>query len=169
MNVEEISKAVEKVVKEMDLLGGVKSYQTVTLPLAKTLIDLVIKEAERRKMKIVVAVVNAGGNPVAVECMDDSYIASYKIALDKAYTTVALKMPTKELSDLANPNGGSLYGIQNNSDRIVIFGGGEPLVYNGRVIGGVAVSGGSAKDDTELGEFAERKFKEIISWQSTKK
>lgn len=170
MDIEKISEAVKKVVKEMGIAeeNGTKATQNVTLSAAKLLAEEVIKEATRRNMKIVVAVANAGGNPVLVECMDDSFIASYKIAVDKAYTSVALKMPTKDLAKLANPNGGSLYGIQNVSDRIVIFGGGEPLEVNGQIVGAVAVSGGTAEQDTSLGEFAKNKFKEILSWRLTK-
>lgn len=165
MDRENISEIVKKVIGELNLNKintGVRKVNHITLSLAKTLIDEVIKEAKSRNMKIVVAVVDASGNPIAVECMDDSFIASYKIALDKAYTSVALKMSTKELASLTNPNGGSLYGIQNQNERIVIFGGGEPLILNGEIIGGIAVSGGTAEQDTSLGEFAKNKFKEII-------
>lgn len=172
MDIENVSKAIEKAIRELNLASSGKvAYDTdsITLEVATKLIREVEKEAERRGMKVVVAVVNAGGNPVAIHCMDDSYIASYEIALNKAYTTVALKMPTKELAKLANPNGGSLYGIQNANPRIVIFGGGEPLEYNGKIIGGVAVSGGTAEQDSSLGEFAKKTFKEITSWQLTRK
>jgi len=95
--------------------------------------------------------------------MDDSYIASYDVALNKAYTVVALKMPTTTLKELAAP-GGSLYGIQfTNGGKIVIFGGGVPL-YNkaGKIIGGLGVSGGSEGQDTALAEFGGEVFKTLI-------
>ena len=104
-------------------------------------------------LKVVVAVSNEAARPMAVECMDDAYIASYDVALNKAFTVVALKMSTKTLSTLAAP-GGSLYGIQNtNNGKIVIFGGGDPLVYNGNIIGGLGVSGGSEEQDTALSAY----------------
>ena len=169
MNVIEISKAIEKVVGEMGLNRNTQSnageINSISLKVAKLLAEEVEKEAIRLNMKIVVAVANASGNPIVVHAMDDSYIASYTIAVNKAYTSVALKMPTKDLAELANPNGGSLYGIQFTDSKIVIFGGGEPLKINGKIVGAVAVSGGTAEQDTKLGEFAEKKFKEIISWQ----
>lgn len=165
MEIEKISEAIEKVVKEMGIDTGkyTVSKKSVSLELAEKLTKAVIEEAKSRNMKIVVAVSDCSGNPICVKCMDDSFIASYKIAIDKAYTVVALKMPTKDLARLANPNGGSLYGIQNVDPRIVIFGGGEPLKINGEIVGGVAVSGGTAEQDTAMGEFAERKFKEITN------
>ena len=91
--------------------------------------------------------------------MDDSYIASLDIALNKAHTSVALKMPTCQLSNLANP-GSPLYGIQHtNAGKIVIFGGGEPLLNKqGKVIGALGVSGGSESEDTALAAYGKEIF-----------
>jgi len=110
----------------------------------------------------VVAVSNAAGRPIAIECMDNSYIASFDVALKKAYTVVALKMSTKKLSTLAAP-GGSLYGIQfTNDGQIVIFGGGDPLIYHGKIIGGLGVSGGTEEQDTALSTYGASLIDEIM-------
>ncbi len=133
----------------------------VTLALARELSRQVIEEAARIGVKAVCAVADSGARPILVECTDDSYIASYDIALNKAFTSVSLKMKTSVLADLAKPNG-SLYGIQNTNDgKIVIFGGGVPLVKDGKIIGGFGVSGGSAEQDTYLGDYAEKVFNKI--------
>ncbi len=135
----------------------------ITLDMAKELIDRVIRRAEEIGVKAVAAVVNSGARPVAVECADGSYIASYDIAMGKAYTSASILMKTSELKALAAP-GGSLYGIQHtNNGQIVIFGGGVPLKYNGAVIGGFGVSGGTEEQDTYLGDYAEAVFSELIS------
>lgn len=113
-------------------------------------------------VKAVVAVTNAAARPVAVECMDDSYIASYDVALGKAYTVVALKMPTIKLKSMTNP-GDALYGIQfTNNGQIVIFGGGDPLEYNGNIIGGLGVSGGTEEQDTMLSSYGASVLSEIM-------
>ena len=114
-------------------------------------------------VKVVTAVCDAGGNPVAMLRADDAFIASVDIATNKAFTSVSLKMSTEELSHLAQP-GGSLYGIQfTNNNRIVIFGGGVPLVENGVIVGGFGVSGGTAEQDTALADYAKEFFeKELI-------
>ena len=70
------------------------SSEGMSLNKAKKLAEAVEKEAARIGVKAVVAVSNAGARPVLVECMDDSYIASYDVAFNKAYTVVALKMST---------------------------------------------------------------------------
>ena len=131
----------------------------MTLEAALSLAEEVKKKAAEMGVKAVVAVANRGANPVLVQCMDDSYIASFDVALNKAYTSVALKMPTCHLSNLAKP-GSPLYGIQHtNAGKIVIFGGGEPLMNKqGKVIGALGVSGGSESEDTALAAYGKEIF-----------
>lgn len=161
----DINKLVENVTKEVLESQGqsvkVKADR-MTLDLARKIIEATKKKAAEIGVKAVVAVADAGGNTVSVDSMDDAYIASWDIAVNKAFTSVSLKMSTAELSKLAAPSG-SLYGIQfTNNGRIVIFGGGEALKNADTVIGGVGVSGGTAEEDTFLGEYARKKFEELI-------
>lgn len=140
-----------------------KNPDEMSLSLAAAISRYVRVEACKMGVNAVVAVSDSGGNPVSVQCMDDSYIASYDIALNKAFTVVALKMSTSALKPLAQP-GGSLYGIQfTNNGKIVIFGGGVPL-YNkeGKIIGGLGVSGGSEEQDTLLADLGGQLFKACI-------
>ena len=156
---------VRQVLAQNAAQSSPKKKQTLskmTLSAARELIRAVQTKARDMGVKAVVAVSDAGGNPIAVESMDDAFIASFDIAVNKAYTVVALKMPTKQLATLAAP-GGSLYGIQHtNGSRIVIFGGGEVLDNDFGVIGGLGVSGGTAKQDTLLGEYGKQYFLEKL-------
>ena len=131
----------------------------MTLAKAEKLCDAVLEEASRMGVRAVVCVSDGAGNPKIVKVADDAYIASYDVAIGKAFTVVALKMSTSKLSTLAKP-GGELYGIQfTNGGRIVIFGGGDPLTdRGGRVIGGLGVSGGSEAQDAALSDFGKRYF-----------
>ena len=137
----------------------VKAPQDMTLDKALALAKKVKAKASEMGVKAVVAVSNRAARPVLVECMDDSYIASYDVALQKAFTVVSLKMSTSKLKTLAQP-GGSLYGIQFTNDcHIVIFGGGEPLTdAAGNVIGGLGVSGGSEEQDAALAAYGKEIF-----------
>ena len=150
MNEQEIRRIVEEAVA-----GG----STMTLAKAEKLCDAVLEEASRMGVRAVVCVSDGAGNPKIVKVADDAYIASYDVAIGKAFTVVALKMSTSKLSTLAQP-GGELYGIQfTNGGRIVIFGGGDPLTdRGGRVIGGLGVSGGSEAQDATLSDFGKRYF-----------
>ena len=168
MNENEISRLVESVLNSMGDKAPEKEQhkctcvRNVTLKMAKALAVKVEEKAKEIGVKAVVAVSNSAGRPVLVECMDDSYIASYDVAFNKAYTVVALKMSTSTLKPLSQPNG-PLYGIQfTNNGQIVIFGGGEPLVYNDCIIGGLGVSGGSEEQDTFLASYGASVFADVV-------
>jgi len=140
----------------------IQQKQDMSLELAKTLAKRVEERAAMMGVKAVVVIMNSGANPVLVHCMDDSFIASYDVAFNKAYTVVGLKISTIELKKLAQP-GGSLYGIQNTNDgKIVIFGGGEPLMIGGRIVGGLGVSGGTEDEDTALAAYGRQVFMELV-------
>ncbi len=155
MDGEKISAIVKGVLDGM-------AEQRMTLQLAEKLSAAVKKKAFEMGVNAVVAVTNEAARPVLVECMDGSFIASFDVALKKAYTVVALKMSTIELKPLANP-GGSLYGIQfTNDNSIIVFGGGDPLIKGGRIIGGLGVSGGTEEQDTALSAYGRQVFESII-------
>lgn len=147
-----------------DIISALRENEKMTLHLALAISEYVKAEARQAGVNAVVALSDAGGNPVSVQCMDDSFIASYDIALNKAFTVVSLKMSTKELKPLAQP-GGSLYGIQfTNNGRMVVFGGGVPLFgRDGRVIGGLGVSGGTEEQDTYLADAGGEVFSKCIN------
>ena len=72
-------------------------------------------------------------------------------------------MSTIDLKPLAQP-GASLYGIQfTNEGKIVVFGGGDPLYFGGRIVGGLGVSGGTEEQDTALSAYGAQYFKDYIS------
>lgn len=134
----------------------------INLETALKLMKIVEEKAKTMDMKVVTAVSDAKGRPIAVHCMDDAYVGSYDIAVNKTYTAIAFQMSTEELGNLSGPNN-SLYGIQHtNQGQIVIFGGGIPLKINGHIIGAFGVSGGNAEQDTYLAHYAEEMFQTII-------
>ncbi len=144
-------------------VSRLKASKEMTLEAARELSKAVIEKAESMGVKAVVCISDSGAHPKLVESTDGAYIASYDVALNKAYTVVALKMSTKKLKSLSQP-GCELYGIQfTNGGKIVIFGGGEPLCGDkGQIVGGLGVSGGSEAQDTALAEYGKRYFEEKI-------
>lgn len=118
----------------------------------------VLAEARRENLRVTAAVCDEGGSPTALLRDDGALLASVEIARDKAFTSAAMRMSTEELAGLCKP-GGSLYGLQHtNGGRIVIFGGGVPLVEGNRLVGGFGVSGGTAEQDTNLANYALKVF-----------
>lgn len=119
----------------------------ITLDEALQLMNAARAKATEIGVPMVIAVVDAGGNLVAQQRMDDALLVSVDIARNKAYTAVAVKVATHDLAVAAQP-GAPLYGIHTTDlGRIVIFGGGMPLKRDGRIIGGIGVSGGSVEED----------------------
>lgn len=126
---------------------GIKKEYDRMLSKGKIMIEAAEQKALEIGVPMVIAVVDMGGNLVAQHRMDGSLLASISISLDKAYTAVALKMPTNEAAALTVP-GQSLFGL-NTTDggRLVVFGGGFPIVEKGIMVGGFGVSGGSVDED----------------------
>lgn len=124
----------------------------MNLELAKRIIAASEAKAQEIGVPMVIAVVDSGGNLVALHRQDGALLASVDIAQNKAYTAVALKMPTAQVASLVQP-GQPLYGLEvTNTGRMVVFGGGIPLWKGERVIGAIGVSGGSVEDDIQVAE-----------------
>ena len=133
----------------------------ITLDGAKKLIEKIEQEALRRGKRAVIAVCGPDGNPIAVHVMDGAFLVSFDVALKKAYTSVAVKMSTMELSRLTQP-GQTFYGLGKMSDNIVIFGGGVPLKVGDTIIGGLGISGGTGEEDHSLAEYGQSVLQELI-------
>ncbi|MFC6941573.1 heme-binding protein [Salinirubellus sp. GCM10025818] len=135
---------------------------SINLDTAKELIDAAERKAEEIDNPMVITVANSEGNLIAQHRMDDAWLASVSISRNKAYTAAALDMPTHELAEPSQP-GNSLYGLQTTDDsRIVIFGGGYPLMDGGEnVIGAFGVSGGAVEQDMEVAEEGVQRWEEL--------
>ena len=151
---EPVDPTVENVLKAV--LARVGGGSALDLERATRLIASIERKALSEGKQAVIAVSNAQGNPIAVHVMDGAYLVSYEVAVRKAYTAVAVKMPTAELAKLVQP-GGTFYGLQ-NLDRIVTFGGGVPLYENGVLVGGLGVSGGTGEEDHALAAWGAANF-----------
>ena len=150
--------AREREAREETSKPSKRRIEYISLDDAKNLAKRVEDKAREMGVNAVVAIADEGGNLKLLECMDNSYLASRDIAMNKAYTSVALKMSTKKLSGLSQP-GQPLYGIQHtNGGRIVIFGGGDTLEASGKILGGLGVSGGSEEQDTALAKYGKEIF-----------
>ena len=107
---------------------------------------------------MVFSAVDEGGNLIYYQRMEGSLLVSVKVSQDKAYTACALKCPTSALADLSKP-GDSLWSIDSSANgRIVCFGGGYPIEVDGKVIGAIGVSGGTAEEDMAVATYALEKM-----------
>lgn len=133
----------------------------LNLDVAKRLIESAEKKAKEMDLAMVISVVDAGGNLVAIHRMDDAWLASIDIAENKAWTSVALKMPTGNLAEATVPKA-ELYGLNTtNNGRLVVFGGGFPLYDGDKVIGAVGASGSTVPNDEKVAQAAVETFESL--------
>ncbi|MFB1295455.1 heme-binding protein [Mycobacterium sp. pW049] len=124
-----------------------------SLPLAKAqnIIDAAIVKANEIGQPMNIAVVDDGGHLIAFARMDGAIKASIDISTRKARTSILMNAPTAALSDLVQP-GAELYGLEQLSGGLVIFGGGILLEIDGTVVGAIGVSAGSVSQDVAVAE-----------------
>ena len=120
---------------------------------ARRIIDAAENKAIEIGQPMNIAVVDEGANLISHIRMDNAWIGSINIAINKAFTARAFNISTKELAENSQP-GDQFYGIHvSNHDRVMIFAGGIPLKdQNGVVIGAIGVSGGSGVQDQTVAE-----------------
>ncbi|TJY67552.1 heme-binding protein [Arthrobacter sp. CAU 1506] len=126
--------------------------ETVTLEDARRVIAAAEAKAAEIGQPMNIAVADAGGNLVSHVRMDGAWLGSIDISMNKAFTSRAFDIQTKDLGDNAQP-GNQFYGIHaSNHGRIMIFAGGIPLSRDGQVVGSIGVSGGSGEQDQSVAE-----------------
>lgn len=135
------------------MMNKSQQVQTITLAAAQQMAAAVEKATEIN-VAVVFSVVDRGGNTLLIQRMDEAFVSSCDISLNKAWSACSLKQGTHEITPAVQP-GQSLYGLQlTNQQRIIIFGGGLPVIFNEQVIGAVGVSGGTVEQDQLLAQCA---------------
>jgi uncharacterized protein GlcG (DUF336 family) len=131
-----------------------RTYTSLTLEDAKHTLSAAEAKAASFGIPYCIAVVDAGGHLVAFLRQDGALIGSIDLAIDKAVTARICDMTTADLATLAQP-GRPLYGIQeSNAGKVVIFGGGVPVVLDGTIVGAVGASSGTVEQDIAVAEAA---------------
>lgn len=120
----------------------------LTLDGAKKVIAAAVAEAKSKNAPGgAIAVVDEGGNLIAVERLDNTFVAGANISIGKARTAVLFKRPTKFFEDVIN-KGRTAMATLNDFTPLQ---GGIPIIVDGQIIGAVGVSGAaSAQQDEEL-------------------
>ncbi|NJN94406.1 MAG: cob(I)yrinic acid a,c-diamide adenosyltransferase [Anaerolineales bacterium] len=131
--------------------GQGNRLMSLTLADCDRMIEAGLCRAKEIGVPMVLAVVDAAGHVVETRRMDDALIISITLAPNKAYTAATVRIPTHELAKLSQPDA-PLYSIDTNIPNLTLIGGGLPLRQNGRVVGGVGVSGGSVEQDIEVAQ-----------------
>jgi glc operon protein GlcG len=118
----------------------------ITLEQAKTAADAAMAEAKKINVNMAIAVVEPSGDLVYFVRMDGTQYASLKIAEDKARGAATFRRPTKGFADRVAGGETALLSLRG----VVASGGGVPIAINGKLIGAIGLSGGSAQQDHDV-------------------
>jgi glc operon protein GlcG len=118
---------------------------TIALEAAKKVAAPALAEARKNNWAMAVAVVDAAGDLVYFEKMDATQLGSVTVSIDKARSAARFKRPTKAFQDVLAAGGDGLRVLGING--AVPVEGGVPLVIDGKIVGGIGVSGGTSSQD----------------------
>lgn len=133
-------------------MADTSSVPTLTLEGAQRILEGSLAHARSIGVAVCVAVADRGGHLLTFARMDGAPVMSATIAQDKAYTVAAFAgLPTHQWYDMIKDDPPVLTGIV-KTDRLIVFGGGVPVMADGKLAGAVGVSGGSAEQDRAVAE-----------------
>lgn len=133
-------------------------YEKVSSEEALRLIQSTVKQAEKYNSPIAVSIAGPEGELIGFLRMDGSSAAASRIAQNKAYTSAVDRTDTMKMGvRMRGSDNPAFWG----DERITGFGGGVPIIQNGKVIGGIGVSGLPEADD-EL--VAKNAVKEVFGY-----
>jgi glc operon protein GlcG len=120
----------------------------VTLEQARVVAAAAEAEARRNNWNVAIAIVDAGGQLVRFERLDNTQLASHDIARQKAWTAVAFKRPSKSFEETIGGGGAGLRVL--GIEPLLPIEGGLPLVVDGRIVGAIGVSGVQPVQDGQV-------------------
>lgn len=131
-----------------------KSVTRLDLNDARALIAAAKAYADGIGIPMCIAVTDESGQLIAFERMEGGKVSSTTIAIDKAFTAAAAKKATHEYGSASQP-GAAAYGINSAiGGRLMVVGGGLPVLWDGQVVGGIGVSSGTPGQDQEVAQAA---------------
>lgn len=119
---------------------------------ANVLIEGAVAKANAIGVPMCIAITDEAGQLIAFCRMDGGKVTSTTIAIDKAFTAAGAKKATHEYGIASQP-GAPAYGIGSAiGGRLMVVGGGYPILIDGNVVGGIGVSSGSPDQDMAVAQ-----------------
>jgi uncharacterized protein GlcG (DUF336 family) len=117
----------------------------ISLENAKKAAAPALAEARKNNWTMVVAIVDAAGDLVYYEKMDNTQLGSSQVAIGKARSAVRFKRSTKAFQDAVAAGGAGVRML--GLEGAVPLEGGIPIVMDGKIVGAIGVSGDSSDHD----------------------
>lgn len=154
MNEEQLSQIIRDVIAKQ---GGT-TMNLFDRHMMEKVIDAAVARADELKVGVTICIMDQATVPQMLYHMPNANLVSSTLAPKKAWSAIAMKEPTKEISKDIQP-GAPLYQMETMlGGKLVSFPGGIPLVINGTAIGAIGVSGGLIEEDQSICEAAVAAF-----------
>jgi uncharacterized protein GlcG (DUF336 family) len=122
----------------------------ITLEQAKKAMAGAEAEARKNNWPVVIAILDSGGQVVLIQRLDNAQWGSVAVAQDKARSAIAFRRPTKVFSDAVAQGGANLRLL--NLSGASLLEGGIPIVVDGKIVGGIGVSGVTGQQDAQIAQ-----------------
>jgi glc operon protein GlcG len=118
----------------------------LTLEAAKKIAAAAEAEAKKRRATVVIVVVDDGGHLVLLERLDDTQVASVEVGIGKARTVAIFRRPSKVFEDQVRDGRVAALALPGATP----LQGGVPIIFEGKVIGAIGVSGNTPQEDEAI-------------------
>lgn len=126
--------------------GELGTKRVLTLEVAKEIAAAAAAHANEHGWRVIITILDDGGNMIYLERLDGTPIGSIDIAVRKAKTAAIFEIPSRSFQDAVS--NGSTQVLA--ADNIMPMQGGLPLSAGGDVIGAIGVSGAKGDQDAEI-------------------
>jgi uncharacterized protein GlcG (DUF336 family) len=140
---------------------GVVTQHILSLAAARTMAEAALAECQRRGFHTSVAVVDRSGQLLVVLRDELANPATIDMARGKAYTALVFRSSTRDFQQATGTD--PTRAPQRNVPGILALGGGVPITVNGEILGGIASSGSSQKDDDECAHAGLAKAADLLN------
>ena len=136
--------------------------KVLTLDVAKKIAAAAEVEAKKRNATVVIVVMVDGGHMLVLHRLDDTQVASVEVGIAKARTAAIFRRPSKVFEDQVKNGRISALALPG----AVALQGGLPIVYQGKVIGAIGVSGNTPQEDEDIARAGAESALEAITGSS---
>ena len=120
--------------------------RVLTLGVAKKIAAAAEAEANKRGSTVVIVVVDDGGHILLLERLDDTQVASVDVGIGKARTAAIFRRPSKVFEDQVRDGRVAALALPGATP----LQGGIPIIYEGKVVGAIGVSGNTPQEDEDI-------------------
>lgn len=122
---------------------------SITLQQAEVIIRQAMTKAKEIKVPVNIVVLDTAGYLKSFVRMDDAFLGSIDIAMQKAKTSMLFRANSEAVGEFIKPEAHA-YGLENTNGGLVGFPGGRPILYVGEIIGYIGISGGAVSQDAQI-------------------